>query len=303
VDGFGQLIVGAGRYYVDGLLVENEAATAVPSPKSGPGRYLVYLDVWEREVTALDDLSLRDPAVDGPDTSVRLKVVWQLQVQPADVDPTGDEERPTLDVTTGAGGYQGAENALYRVEIHDAGQGGKPTFKWSRDNGSTIIPVSNIHGDTIVVSDLGALVPHDWLELLDADLELEGRAGQLAQVVAIDSTKNLVKLTVPVDVNLSKRPRVRRWDGAGEVGQSVALEQGIEVRFGGSGYQSGDYWTFPARPANKGIEWLGGPQPAARIEHRYCPLAVLKLGKKGGWRVVKDQRRQFQPQVSSTAKG
>ncbi len=32
-----------------------------------------YLDVWEREVTAAEDIGLREPALDGPDTSVRTE--------------------------------------------------------------------------------------------------------------------------------------------------------------------------------------------------------------------------------------
>jgi hypothetical protein len=36
----------------------------------------------------------------------------------------------------GAGGYRGAENRLYRIEIHAPGTAGAATFRWSRDNGA-----------------------------------------------------------------------------------------------------------------------------------------------------------------------
>ena len=300
VDGSGQITFGAGRYYVDGLLVENEAPAAVRLPDSAPGRYLAYLDVWEAEVTSLDDPSLTDPALGGPDTTVRLQVVWRVHISPCapDGDLTTDEERPTLDVSTGADGYAGAENALYRIEIHSADKEGEPSFKWSRDNGSLVLPLSDIHGDTVVVSDAAGLSTSDWLELLDASLELEGLPGQLAQIAAIDIGKQSVQLSEPVVANLSDRPRVRRWHGAGQAGQSVALEEGIELQFGGSGFKSGDYWTFAARPANRSVEWPGGPQPASRVEHRICPLAVLKRTNKGKWQVVEDRRALFRPLAS-----
>jgi len=38
---------------------------------TGRGEYLVYLDVWTREVAALKDIQLRESALGGPDTSAR----------------------------------------------------------------------------------------------------------------------------------------------------------------------------------------------------------------------------------------
>ena len=42
------------------------------------GPSLVYLDVWERLVTAVEDDSIREVALGGPDTSARTKLVWQV---------------------------------------------------------------------------------------------------------------------------------------------------------------------------------------------------------------------------------
>lgn len=44
--------------------------------------YLVYLDVWEREITALEAPDIRDPALgaNGPDTATRAKIVWQVRL-------------------------------------------------------------------------------------------------------------------------------------------------------------------------------------------------------------------------------
>lgn len=92
-----KLTIGAGRFYVDGLLAESEtdglAYEAQPDlldapswtadlAKAGTNLGLVYLDVWERHITPLDDRLLREVALGGPDTATRIKTVWQLRVLP-----------------------------------------------------------------------------------------------------------------------------------------------------------------------------------------------------------------------------
>jgi hypothetical protein len=95
------LSIGRGRYYVDGLLAENDAgkiayeeqneldlpaadlsAVLDEMAKKKLTRALVYLDVWQRHVTALDDRLLREVALGGPDTATRVKTVWQVKVLP-----------------------------------------------------------------------------------------------------------------------------------------------------------------------------------------------------------------------------
>jgi hypothetical protein len=61
-----------------------------------------------------------------------------------------DTAAPRLTVRTappgaganGAGGYRGAENRLYRIEIHRGGAASAATFEWSRDNGATVLPAN-----------------------------------------------------------------------------------------------------------------------------------------------------------------
>ncbi len=94
-----KLTIGAGRYYVDGLLVENEVdGVAYEDQPDLPGadywlaaltkakatHALAYLDVWERHITPLDDALMREVALGGPDTATRVKTVWQLRVLPVD---------------------------------------------------------------------------------------------------------------------------------------------------------------------------------------------------------------------------
>ena len=51
-----------------------------PLPETG-GPHLVYLDVWEREVTYVEDPNLVENAV-GVDTTSRLQTAWQVRVLP-----------------------------------------------------------------------------------------------------------------------------------------------------------------------------------------------------------------------------
>ena len=88
------LQIAPGRFYVDGILCENEAepATFLAQPDlpgtalpTAAGSYAVYLDVWERHVTAGEQRadgfpSLREPALGGPDTASRVRVVWQVKL-------------------------------------------------------------------------------------------------------------------------------------------------------------------------------------------------------------------------------
>lgn len=84
--GFG---IGAGRYYLDGALVENAADTTydgqgidvtVP-PLGGNGdQVIVYLEANHQHVTALDDTRLSDPALGGIDTATRIKAGWRVGV-------------------------------------------------------------------------------------------------------------------------------------------------------------------------------------------------------------------------------
>jgi len=119
------LNISPGRYYVGGLLCENEAAVpysaqpdvplAPPSPGGvdtptlppAPGTYLAYLDVWERHLTALDVDHIREVALGGPDTATRTRTVWQVKLHPVsnETDPGGVTEHclstiPTWDAAT-----------------------------------------------------------------------------------------------------------------------------------------------------------------------------------------------------------
>jgi nitrous oxidase accessory protein NosD len=119
-----------------------------PAPFPGGGPFLVYLDVWQREVTFLQDPDLIEKAI-GFDTSGRIQTVWQVRFLDLGGNgtvtcSTGDSDIPKWKeiiapaagrLTTGVvqssssgpcclapnTGYTGMENQNYRVVVHLGG--------------------------------------------------------------------------------------------------------------------------------------------------------------------------------------
>ena len=91
----GGFFISKGRYYVDGILVENETNCLyteqkhyIPSQDDQLQQALdggkketlwVYLDVCERHITSIDNDAIREKALGGPDTCTRTEVVWQVK--------------------------------------------------------------------------------------------------------------------------------------------------------------------------------------------------------------------------------
>ena len=84
----GNIIIGKGRCYLDGALIENENDVDYMAQKDMPGAsapgengvYLAYLDMWPRHISALDDPDIIDAALDGHDTATRVKNLWQVKL-------------------------------------------------------------------------------------------------------------------------------------------------------------------------------------------------------------------------------
>ncbi len=90
------LMIGKGRYYLDGILCENEedvAYTAQPDFFDPPAlsdllqqaktnTAIVYLDVWQRHITMLEDPHIHEQALGEPDTTTRVKTIWQVKFLP-----------------------------------------------------------------------------------------------------------------------------------------------------------------------------------------------------------------------------
>jgi hypothetical protein len=243
------LVILPGRYYVDGVLTVCEQAALfglqpdrplpLPAPAIDPehglpaGTHLLYLDVWERHVTALEDASLRERALGGPDTTTRTRVVWQVGAFPIQVGeddpgcpeppewldavaapdgrlrararPSGPDQGPCV-VPAGAG-FRGLENQLYRVEVHRRTPATPPAAiisnvtAWDPDDPQVVTVAAGGAwqvGDTVVLaptSNAGDLQP------------------TFAQVVEVDGND----LTLSADFSLSvpdDQPQLTRVTGA-----------------------------------------------------------------------------------------
>ncbi len=85
--------IGAGRYYLDGAMVQNDEdvtyddqgddVTVPPlSDAGGDGtEVIVYVEATRAHVTGLEDTRLIDPALSGDDTAMRIKAAWRVGVE------------------------------------------------------------------------------------------------------------------------------------------------------------------------------------------------------------------------------
>ena len=371
--------IGPGRYYVDGLVVENNQAVLfdklrLEAIRAANKAVVIYLDAWERQITAIEDDSIREKALGGPDTTTRAKVEWAVRSfgdelkPPADASPAGRtkslraqfqdwiekhhgkrpllradlvKEEPNDDPCSCSpeSGYRGFENQLYRVEIHRPGPGAyadgapaeKPaTFKWSRDNGSVVVPWS---GDDDGVLQVPAardrargFAPGQWVELSDLSNDLDERPGTLVQLKAagagsltLDPKSAASGAALGLDKFNGGNAKVRRWDQeenedisldegaiAIEYDKWYPLEDGLQVSFpapapvngtpGQSEFRAGAYWLIPARVATHDIEWRSEERTKGRppdgVEHHFALLGVLELDA-GKFSFV-DMRQKFE---------
>jgi predicted outer membrane repeat protein len=196
-----------------------------PPPLPEAGKHLVYLDVWNREVTHLEQPDLVESAV-GVETTSRVQTVWQVKVLPnragSDVScGTPDAELEdwanliapsTGRLTTGTyevaavpdpcelpptGGFRGLENQLYRVEIHKPGPAGTATFKWSRENASvgsrvaTIVTPTKLELQTLGRDQVLCFNSGDWVEILDDVREFSLEPGEIRKIEVDEDTRQI----------------------------------------------------------------------------------------------------------------
>ncbi|MBF2065995.1 MAG: hypothetical protein IGS39_16470 [Calothrix sp. C42_A2020_038] len=348
------LTIGTGHYYVDGILCENEKKYDQEGKEILLSYYeqedypiekkilpalpfLVYLDVWERHISYIEDDSIREVALNGIDTATRGKIIWQVRTSEKlksatscnEIEPTWEAlvqewqpqnrgmlrakvEKKASDDTNACiinpeSRYRGAENQLYRVEIHTGGtkeQGA--TFKWSRENSSIAFRCLKQNGNQLTLNmsardSTFGISSGQWVELTNDNNELLGKPGTIVKVAKIEG--NILTIdhyTAKGSINLTKNLhnlKVRRWDyqdkkdtksknldkllllaednalsiieGTDEENW-LTLEDGIKIQFQpGATYRTGDYWLIPARTATGNILWKQNPdgKPKALPPH------------------------------------
>jgi hypothetical protein len=99
---------------------------------------------------------------------------------------------------------------------------------------------------------------------------------------------------------------LRRWDQASDAvtidSAAKTLESNIQVKFGGTGFRTGDYWVFAARTATRDVELLTDAPPQG-VEHHYCKLGLITWSVSGGQlqSAITDCRLKFPPLTHITA--
>jgi hypothetical protein len=318
--------IGAGRCYVNGILCENETPVTFSKQPDYPAaayqiqqpadcdQYLVYLDVWQRDITALEDPAIREVALGGADTSTRLKTVWQVKLLPLSGAPGGDQNggdhgelsslapwvsfvnagrQPLmLKARRDPSSTGRLENRLYRVEIHTGGD--QATFKWSRENGSVLLPITEIKPVPapiqkddggclqVTVQDLDRdpyqFQAGSWVELIDNVTVLNNSPLPLCKIVDLDRSTGSVTLQAKKDsvdriwAEIGERKEqawlLRRWEDGEKIvhlqkttgdqpDEWIDLENGIQVAFSDLGAcRPGDYWLIPTRTdLTDGMDW------------------------------------------------
>ena len=366
------ILIGKGHYYVEGILCEVDNYLSFAKQPDYPwekdkdlekGNYLVYVDVWERHLTYIEDDYIREVALGDADTATRARIVWQVKTEhrlqddtdiPDKIDgswrdwvnqrwsawtnkwqPTNrgmlkaqakqDQKKDTDPcITSPEASYRGLENQLYRVEIHNGGiawdgktstKDNAASFKWSRDNGSTVTGIK-LDGTEMTVNNPRGLLVGQWLELTNDGQELRGEPGTLAKIKKIESDLVFLDIanspmpravlpdgeTWPTKARLWERNEVPIIENDNDI-DWIKLEDGVQIQFQPSvpenQYRTGDYWLIPARVATGDVEWpgdVGKPEALTPhgIDHHYAPLTIINL-KDGGTKLLQDLRWHIEP--------
>jgi len=278
-----------GRYYVRGLMCENDDGYVSPRPEDFENgqTYLVYLHAWEEYRNSLQEMGVPEPALRGVETCGRTRVRWQIAWEKVgeaekakDVDKFWVEfkqrwEAPParLKIRVAAGPaaqepcrvsgramYRGLENTLYRVEAFEP-KPGIVQLKWSRNNASSLLPVKK-EGKRLRLAgaDLGgSFEPHGWIEVHRGPDDEPYAGGTLHKVESLDREAGSIDLETEPDG--SETMFARPWSGVLDLkGGWVPLDQGLEISLDTSKkgeLRAGQYWLIPVRTEGGGqVYWL-----------------------------------------------
>jgi len=211
--------IGGGTMYVGGVRVSMSGPFTYgtqpewigpPAPllSTFPADELVWLELVEHEVSALEDPALLEVALGGPDTAQRTRIVQRIHRSPTTGTSCADaltfqefnewitEGRIYDDATkrllprsmlkvgfssagptaspcdpAASGGYSGAENQLIRVRIVSGTQ-----VVWAYDNASSLYRVDHVDSSTPGVDQL-------VLTSMPVDVEHQPRPGQVVELL------------------------------------------------------------------------------------------------------------------------
>lgn len=322
-------------------------------PQPRPVTHLAYLELWERHVDSAEFEGLREVALGGPATVGLRQMVWKVRLREWPGNPAAglnesnavEMLRRSISASRGMlaarartptvaaadpclvsprASYRGIENQLYRIEIYRGGSvnaaAGQtpPTFIWSRDNGSVVLPVESVTGTAVKLAAewrdaRSEVAVGDHVEVSDEAVRMGPGAGPIRRVTAYDpdgATLALDESPGPQIEAAEGGLLLRRWDhkrGDRRNGfpplndyglqliedEWLTIEDGLSIRFAPGTpahvYRSGDYWMIQARTDLADIIWPraddaeGTPQAMAPdgVDVLHAPLAAVTFANDG----------------------
>lgn len=243
--------IGRGACYLSGyrFKLENDVTFRTqpdyPEPESITGNgddILVYMEVWSKTISYIDDETIREPALGGLDTCMRKKIVGQIKaILTSDIDSCQKavdfvemmaETDPllfTLKIDQSAhqipfsfgevdpGGSLIPGNLYFRMELHRGPKSNgayEDGFKWSDENGATVVRIlKTVENNSLILEETEAVTGEslkegDWVEISNAVTELHRYGGQMARIESIEQGTDDILVTLDGDIH----PLLRRFN-------------------------------------------------------------------------------------------
>lgn len=245
-----------GMAYIGGYLyrlhkdVSYRTQIDCPEPEnlSDNSDLLVYIEVWRKTVSYIDDELIREPALGGPDTSLRTRLVGQVIAVPISglqtlqdavkyletslppsnlqltlqIEHSGQQIPISFgDIDMGGGMIPG--NLHYRLEYHRGlTLNGNPAegIKWSDENAAVAARILKALASNIIMIEeqepisAETFKAGDWVEISNSITELKCQGGQIAQLTAVESSDKGTIVTLNNDIH----PLLARQKSGGKAG-------------------------------------------------------------------------------------
>jgi hypothetical protein len=244
VSGTGGVIdfaIGKGLAYVGGYQIRFPSDFSFrkqvdyPEPDSIPeqGDLIIFVEAWRRPISYVDDEMIREPALGGPDTSLRQKVIGQIKVlrtkgvsgseeavsclrshfRKSNVLMTMSIDQSAHQIPIGFGEIDSGGaipgNLHYRIEAHrgiESEGRADEGFKWSDENAALISPIIRaLDNRNLLAVDPDEVAGEsfkvgDWIEVSNKITELHRQGGQMAQVANLESSEGGMIVTLDRDI-------------------------------------------------------------------------------------------------------
>ena len=256
--------IGAGFAYIGGFPFKMSSDSKFSSQSDYPepeenrinGDILVFIEAWERSISYIDDDFIREPALGGPDTDLRSKLVGQIKIMGIEkirspheacerirssfpdsnvhltlqIDQSSQQTSMSFGEVEIAGGII-PSNLHYRIELHkglNSDGSINEGFKWSDENGAVAVKaLKALDTRRILIEELEqvtgeSLKQGDWVELTNLVTELRRSGSQMARIESLETASGGLIVTLDSDIHpiLSRRKN----------GVKSGLDQGLAPR-------------------------------------------------------------------------